>query len=340
MLVVLFHLGGAIAAKKYFGVAAFSIPFSFGNAGVEFFFVLSGFIILTAHRGDLSKPYRLTSYIKKRFIRIYPTYWMVFLAVFFMAIASTALRNTVPHDMTIIAKSLLLVPQDKGILGSTGAPVLAVAWTLQYEMLFYFFFALLIISKWLSIISGLVLLCIYANYAGVSSLPFPVSFLSQDYILLFAMGMIVSAACVSRKVVSERPVFYAGIGAMMFLLIAADTVINLNFLKDSKTILYGLASSLIIFGLVQEEDKGRVILGHNWMQILGGSSYALYLIHFPLISVLCKVCILMQLNKLGAAGAVISYLAIFGACLISSVGFHLWIEKPVGVYLRNKLVNS
>jgi exopolysaccharide production protein ExoZ len=78
LLVVLFHLGNTIALGKYFGIEAFAIPFKFGSAGVEFFFVLSGFIIFAAHRNDISKPRRLTNYISKRVIRIYPTYWIIF----------------------------------------------------------------------------------------------------------------------------------------------------------------------------------------------------------------------------------------------------------------------
>lgn len=64
MLVVLFHLGGAFAAEKYFGIAAFSIPFKFGSAGVELFFVLSGFIIFSAHRDDIGQVSKIAGYIK------------------------------------------------------------------------------------------------------------------------------------------------------------------------------------------------------------------------------------------------------------------------------------
>ncbi|MDD5460853.1 MAG: acyltransferase [Methylococcales bacterium] len=336
MLVVLFHLGGNIAKEKYFGIQAFSIPFSFGSAGVEFFFVLSGFIIFTAHRNDIFQPHKLASYIRKRLTRIYPTYWIIFLSVFFLAIASTALRNTVPHDLFLILKSLFLIPQDKDIAGGTGAPVLIVAWTLQYEMLFYFYFAFLILSRWLSIFMGLTLLYLYINYAGVPSLSFPLSFLLQDYLLLFAMGMFVSAVCTTRKIAADRPFFYVVIGSMLFLLIALDNVTDVNLLKEWRIILYGFASSLIIFGLVQAEKKGQIIGGHKLMQVLGDSSYALYLIHFPLISILCKLSISIQLNKLGIIGALISYITIFGMCLLSSVVFHLRIEKPVIAYLQRE----
>ena len=136
MLVVLFHLGGAIADEKYFGIDAFSIPFSFGNAGVEFFFVLSGFIIFSAHRKDIFNAGELVNYLKKRFFRIFPTYWIIFLAVFSLAFASGTLRHTVPHDLPTLLKSLLLIPQDKSVVGGTGSPVLIVAWSLQYEMFF------------------------------------------------------------------------------------------------------------------------------------------------------------------------------------------------------------
>lgn len=336
IFVVLFHLGGAIAAEKYFGNESFAIPFLFGGAGVEFFFVLSGFIILTAHWNDIGKPNNLASYLKKRIIRIYPTYWIVFISVFSMAAVSTAWRDTVPHDAFILLKSLLLIPQDTTIAGGTGAPIIIVAWTLQYEIFFYLCFALMIINRLLSTIVGLVIFYLYTKYSGISPLPFPLSFLASDYILLFIMGMSVSAACASGKIRLDKPAVYASVGALMFSLIALDTVLQTNLIKAHRTILYGLASSLIVFGLVQLEDNGLIIGKNRLIQILGDSSYALYLIHYPLISVLCKLSLMIQLNKLGAIGAAIAYIFIFSACLITAVAFHLWLEKPITAYFRHK----
>jgi exopolysaccharide production protein ExoZ len=345
ILVVLFHLGIAISADKYFGITAFSIPFSFGGAGVNFFFVLSGFIILTAHRNDIFQPRQLKSYIKKRLIRIYPTYWIIFLSVFFLALASAALRNTVPHNAFILLKSLFLIPQD------IGAPVIIVAWTLQYEMLFYLFFAFLILSRWLSIIAVLAFIYIYINYHGAPLLPLPLLFLSSDNILLFVMGMAVSVTCTSKiAAMKNKPVFYTSVGivgVMLFLLLALSTVTDKSYASTNginrliawQNLLYGLASSLIIFCLVKAEDEGHIIGGHGGLQLLGNSSYALYLIHYPLISVLCKLSLLIQLNKFGVTGAMIAYIIIFGICLLSSVVFFLWIEKPVITYLRNRPIN-
>lgn len=337
LLVVLFHLGGAISVDKYFGIKEFSIPFSFGNAGVEFFFVLSGFIIMTAHRNDIFKPHILPSYIKKRLIRIYPTYWVIFIPIFILAAGMPSLRHTVPYDIPILLKSLLLVPQDKDVVGGTGAPVLIVAWTLQYEMFFYFCFALLIYNKWLSLVAGITLCCFYLYAKFTNCLLFPLSFLFDDFIFLFLMGMVISLLHKSKNLVVNRPIFYAVIGGLMFLLIALDTVAQFNLFIDWAVILYGLASCLIIFGLVQAEDEGYIIGGHSWMQTLGDSSYALYLIHFPLISLLCKFSLTIQLNKLGILGALIAYVAILCASLVGAVMFHLWIEKPIATYFRKKI---
>ena len=79
LLVVLHHLSGAIADDKYFGFHHFAIVLSFGGAsGVAFFFVLSGFIIVPAHGADFGRSDRLRSYLLKRAIRIYPTYWIIY----------------------------------------------------------------------------------------------------------------------------------------------------------------------------------------------------------------------------------------------------------------------
>jgi peptidoglycan/LPS O-acetylase OafA/YrhL len=342
ILVVLFHLGGAIAAEKYFGIREFYIPFSFGSAGVQFFFVLSGFIILNAHRGDISRPTQLGGYISKRLIRIYPTYIIIFLFVYCLAIASPALRNTVPHDAIVILKSILLIPQDISVIGGSGVPVLGVAWTLQYEMLFYFFFAFWILNKWLLAIIISILLYIYIVYYWGLQSYFPYSFIFQQHIFLFVMGMLVSFICNSENInlSANVAILYAIMGFVIFSFIALDKVMSLGVFKEWDKLLYGVASSLIIFGLVKAEDKDIIIGGHRWMQILGDSSYALYLIHFPLISILCKFSLSIHLNKLGVYGAAISYATIFSLCLVFSVAFFLWIEKPLIRFLRNRCINK
>ncbi len=335
MLVVLYHLGGAFSSEKYFDIAFFGVPFSFGRSGVEFFFVLSGFIILTAHRQDVFNPARLWSYLGKRIVRIYPTYWIIFLGAFLLAIASAALRNTVPHDPIILLKSLLLLPQDKLVVGGTGAPVIIVAWTLQYELLFYAFFATMILSRALATALGLAWLAVYVLYHGQLAPVFPLNFLASNYSLLFFFGMGVSLA-VGRfdiKVSNPRLVFL--LGALLFTAVAFETILGLNQLTDeTATVYYGIASAIMIFGLVRQEETGQALGGAKWMQLLGDSSYALYLIHFPLISILCKLAMLLHLDDYGLVVASITYLVIATACVAVSVLFHLGIEKPVIAYLR------
>ncbi|MDM0002978.1 acyltransferase family protein [Variovorax sp. J22P240] len=71
------HLGANLAKDKYFGEAAEPLQrlFVFGGAaGVAFFFVLSGFIIVLIHGREIGHPAQLWPYLRKRLARIYPTY--------------------------------------------------------------------------------------------------------------------------------------------------------------------------------------------------------------------------------------------------------------------------
>ena len=327
--VMLFHLGGAIAAAKYFNLPAFAVPFSFGDSGVEFFFVLSGFIILTAHRSDISRPSRIGPYLGRRLVRVYPTYWILFLATCLLASFSAALRGVLPHDASVFLKSLLLVPQDKAVVGGTGAPVLIVAWTLQYEMLFYAFFVLVLLNRFAAATVGAAWVALWLWERGSHSHPFPSSFLFADYVALFGFGMAVSAAVGARWARRLNPMAVLLLGLGLFGWVAVDKVLMIHNLAAVRTLLYGAASALIIFGLVGTESRGRIIGGHRSLQVLGDSSYALYLIHFPLISLLCKLAKAARLDALGVPGALAAFAGIAVACLAVSVCFHLWIEKPL-----------
>src|SRR5262245_28861117 len=81
IMVVLIHVGGALAMPKYLGVQPFGPIFEFGFVAVDFFFVLSGFIIVHAHRRDISQPREFWPYLWKRLTRIYLPYWAVLVLI-------------------------------------------------------------------------------------------------------------------------------------------------------------------------------------------------------------------------------------------------------------------
>ncbi len=335
IVVVLYHLGLTLAADKYFGTDIFKIPFSFGMLCIDSFFVLSGFIICTAHSRDFSKPHRLGRYLSKRFIRVFPVFWAIFFAVFFLAVAIPATRDTVPHDLEILVKGLFLIPQDKNVIGGTGAPVITVAWTLHHEVFFYLLFGLLIISKWF-------LPFLVAGWVGLKLFylddpqPFLVSFVLSPYLWLFAIGMIVAMINKSEKVIIEKPMRLAGLAIVIFMVVASLTVQDDSFDNDGRTLIYGIAAGFLAIGLVRAEDKGQVVMGNRWMQLLGNASFVLYLIHYPVLSIVCKLAMVVGLGNLGMLGAVITYVGTFLVCVIVSVAFHLWVEKPLSAYLRER----
>jgi peptidoglycan/LPS O-acetylase OafA/YrhL len=72
ILVVLYHANRMLVL--YIGQSTLGAQFVFGESGVDFFFVLSGFIIFYVHGDDLGRPDRLGRYLWRRFSRIYPIY--------------------------------------------------------------------------------------------------------------------------------------------------------------------------------------------------------------------------------------------------------------------------
>lgn len=183
-----------------------------------------------------------------------------------------------PHDSWVLLKSLALVPQNPLEVGGTGAPVLFVAWTLQYEMFFYTFFALLILSRWAAVVGAI---CVSALYLGclisASCSAFPLSFLSSDYLPLFAMGMAVAVLAKHREV--KKPLFYLLAGVAFFVLVSADKILHIDQLTNWKTLLFGLASSMMVFVLMQFRSLGFAGAAMAYVLTLACCIAAAMLIH-------------------------------------------------------------
>ena len=126
LLIVMVHAGSS--ADIFYASTPFMEFWRFGHVGVDFFFVLSGFIIYFAHARQERKEQSARTYFTKRLIRIYPPYLPISISLLVLY----ALFPDLSHgnrDVGILP-SLLLVPTEK-------SPALSVSWSLMHEMLFY-----------------------------------------------------------------------------------------------------------------------------------------------------------------------------------------------------------
>ena len=328
-LVVLFHASGIMARDKYFGVEPLGGAFGFGYAGVDFFFVLSGFIILFVHFNDINRPSRAWIYLKKRMIRIYPLHWIV--TIMFLVGMWLHPPDWAPDvSLDKIVRSFLLLPQE-------GYPLGVVAWTLIHEMAFYLVFFLLILQRKLGIaIFGIWWAGVLpAHLFGWADVNYLSRFLFSFHNLEFMLGMVVAWVIIVRNI-KMRWRESLTVGIALFLLVAASSVL---WGKEGSGILlpgYAIASALIIYGLAVGEAEGFLPYPPRMLVFLGKASYSIYLIHFLALSVLIKVFMAVRV------GMFIPYEIMYFLMVILAISIgcllHVFVEAPLLTYLRKSFV--
>lgn len=270
IIVVLYH--AARHLDKSVGFPLGKQAFQFGHAGVDFFFVISGFIILHVHGDDLGRPDRLGHYASRRFTRIYPIYWVILA----LTVALALLSGRVPSD---VAWAATLLP-------TRGEPLVGVAWTLQHEIIFYAIFAVLIMHRRFGMIllgSWLAVIILAQVGQSVGLMPIFVS----AYNLEFFMGMAAAAWLQRDVVVHPHTLLLAGL--WFFGVAAAAEVAGLfDGYAPAARLVYGLSSALVVVGLVAGERSGRFSAA-SAVPWLGRASYSIYLFHLSFIGLADKL---------------------------------------------------
>ncbi len=112
------------------------LSFSIGRYGVFLFFMISGFVILMS----LEHTQRIQDFVIKRFVRLYPPYWLA-IALTFFVVAVAGLPGREVSAQHAILNSLMIHP-------FFGIPdVDGVYWTLLVEFIFYVLMAGLFIAR-------------------------------------------------------------------------------------------------------------------------------------------------------------------------------------------------
>lgn len=323
LFVVLFHLNNSVwGVDKYFP-HPFSQTLSFGNAGVQFFFVLSGFIIYLVHSSDVGVPRQLQQFVWRRFIRVYPVYWLVLIA-FVATLAAepqlgTSEQRTLPH----LIASALLIPYPT-------EPVLSVAWTLTHEVLFYAMFAIAILNaragRWL--FAAWQFGCLVNMLIGSSDFPYRMVFSANN--LLFSFGLLAAFSFKTWRCPSPGWIAAGGVFAFIATGLHQVHAAAVAMPTDGHIIAYGLASAAIILGACSYERQ-HGLRAPRLLDALGDASYSIYLIHLPLLSLLAKALFASRLAT--ALPESISLVVLLSAVAAAGIAFSRLIEMPLNAVL-------
>jgi exopolysaccharide production protein ExoZ len=294
-----------------FAVVFYHIPnIGFGSFGVDLFFVISGFVML------LSTEQNSDNFFLKRLTRIFPTYFIFTIVIFFIAFNFPELVNNTTADFDHLIKSVFFVPFNKN--GGGHYPLLFVGWTLNYEMFFYALFAisLMISKKYRSIISTILLTITFILCQN--KLFFPLIVYSEPIIFEFVLGMIVYELIIMRR--------YKYVIIMFSLIIISIYISSVSF--DGRLFYYGIPSAFIVgisFYFFENRNIPKLIL------TLGGASYSIYLIHMFVIQFFNKVIKWFEMNLIYQISA--SLLCLLFINLIALAVYRL-IELPTIHFLR------
>jgi peptidoglycan/LPS O-acetylase OafA/YrhL len=275
-VVVLYHCARHLNADT-------SLPWlmavvQFGHAGVDLFFVISGFIITHVHLGDIGKPARLGHYLRRRFQRVYPLYWIATALTLLIILV----RHTLP-DLNTLLDSALLAPFAPNL-------VVGVAWTLQFEIVFYLTFGLCILHRRIGLSAvTLWVLVIMAGLTGIRISPIP-ALLASPFNLEFLFGVI--GAVLAQRRPDAIPNGLLPLGVALFALAAlAENTGLIDGYTDPARFAYGLPSAMIVLGAARQPGQWTA-----WpiLRSLGKASYSIYLFQFIFIALMWQFWLLID----------------------------------------------
>lgn len=296
MMVLLYHVFND--AKSFYVAPVYE--FFHGFLGVDFFFILSGFVMGYAYDRQLRDKMTFGSFARRRLIRLHP---MVVMGVL-LGLVAYVIQGCVKWDGTPVSAdtltlavllALLLIPSPSGtdVRGNTEVfPLNGPHWSLFFEYIGSILYGLLLHrlpTRWIAAWVGcsIVSLAAFAMLQADGGIAYgwssqPVSLLGGALRMLYAypMGLLMARIFATRN---PKP-----LTGHVFLSCSLALILLLGMpLLDGKwaETAYQLGCITILFpALVWYGARGMVC---GWRQravsFLGRLSYPLYAVHFPLI---------------------------------------------------------
>ena len=309
-----------------------------GFSGVDFFFVISGFIMVYVTGKVQPRLATAGAFLFARAARVYPLWWLfaaIMTGYFFLSYGGVPFgAETIDDGSRLMRESSSLhLLYSYALLPQQTVPVHGVGWTLVHEMHFYIGFALLILLPRRFLPLGLLGWAAIILLGTLTGLQTPVA---TDYLslLVHPLSLEFLGGCAAALLISSgrrfKPMTVLIAGVLTFVAALYLQPYPTDFtLGWGRVLFFGIPSILIVYGAAALEAEDRISVPRP-LVVLGDWSYALYLGHTLVLSGLRRIfdalaarlqdTFLEGLFTLGAPGA-LDNLFFYICCAVGSILF-------------------
>jgi exopolysaccharide production protein ExoZ len=315
--VALLHFGANLAELTGTSISMAWAPLA---AGVDVFFVISGFIMAYSAEPLFGAPHASSAFLIKRIARIIPLYWM--------ALTITAVM-TAPLGWRDALMSYAFIPH-RGANGNIH-PILGVGWTLDFEMFFYLVFAMAVAWKRPVAIAALLAFFVADVALGLAFRPQTAALLvwSDPIVLEFVLGLGL-ALLYRRGVRLPAPVRAA---AAIAAVIAISQFFGRRPPSNFRVIEWGLPAAVLVAAAVLGDGNWAETRLARIGAILGDASYSIYLLH----TLVLMAFIPLLPRDLSPPAALAALSLCFVLMLAVSVLSCRYYERPMSRLIKRRL---
>jgi exopolysaccharide production protein ExoZ len=305
------------------------------EAGVDLFFVISGFVMVYASRELFAAPGGGLFFLSRRIVRVVPLYWSMTTIFLTVMLATPKFIPVARPELSEILKSYFFIPYYRP--DDWMHPIYSVGWTLNYEMFFYAVFGCVIALPVKRALTILTLLFCTLAIAHVILRPAPGVFFfwSRPVILEFVMGAWIGYIRLTEFRTTKRAaaiLAFAGIAG--FALQVMSGVYAHDYWRP---LVWGLPAAAIVAAAAL--SNWNITSRGLWKPIvlLGGASYTLYLLHPMAVHAMH-----LLWDKLGLsthASDTVFFFVTLAPMPLLAIAVYLCFEKPVTKALQMPLRN-
>lgn len=321
--------------------AAFTWGFE-GFFGVQFFYILSGFVIALSFGKRLQKgPFPFSDFLFYRAARLFPIHWLGMAS----AIVIYGMQwDTFDSWMRFITQATLtqsFVANNLYFFGFNG-----VSWSISTEMFFYVMFCAIVglNTKTLMTLWIVLFFIICANVAAADpTQPMATWLLYINPIFRFIdflTGVLLYRWFVHSPLTMDvKKATAMEVGSLLFAVLFVWVSIRYQVpIQWRWDIYYILPMAAVIYVFAHQQGYLSRLLCNRVLILLGDASFALYMIHQLLINVSLQFFDPMEITRWRHAAVVSGSLLLCGIAI--SIVAHLAFEMPVNKKLRSIWIKS